>query len=308
MVFIVKLPGRGSRANTPEASNTPTSELPPSSTANLVPTSSTTSVPETANVPSAGAEVPSTTSEKLENAQSDPQQPPPSASPGAELDILLAPSVLHHRYVRGVDKSLIVERPERIRAVLLGIATAIGKVGVDARPPLPSTEPSTTGPVKSQPAADAEDDLVARLGSMSMTQNAGALQDQAEQRQRFRVLHSHQSLTLDPPHPAVAFAHAHAEETVAVLESAYQQAREKRRGGPSPSLLSQSSDYLTRSDANGRETTPMPATATNQQQPSESQPGLENAATAPTTKMVSHAAYLEYLCSRAPDHPPLSRA
>ena len=44
----------------------------------------------------------------------------------SKLDVLLAPSVLKHRYVRGVDKSNIVERPQRIRAVLLGIAGVYG--------------------------------------------------------------------------------------------------------------------------------------------------------------------------------------
>ncbi len=119
----------------------------------------------------------------------------PDTPAAAELDILLAPSVLKHRYVRGVDKSLIVERPERIRAVLLGIATAIGKSSTsDHHPPLlPSSIPtnafqtsptpasrslpaadatSTTAPplpsIKAPSAVDDDDDLVARLNSLSV--------------------------------------------------------------------------------------------------------------------------------------------
>ncbi|SJX65236.1 related to HOS3-Trichostatin A-insensitive homodimeric histone deacetylase (HDAC) [Sporisorium reilianum f. sp. reilianum] len=315
MVFIVKIPNR-SRANTPEASNTPSTEHPPSQPASTM----------------------------------DAQTPTSAAMPAmpAELDVLLAPSVLNHRYVRGVDKSLIVERPERIRAVLLGIATAIGKSASDQHPPLPShtVQPSPTStskaallhssdadapslsltqsrdaatvdsaPTPSLPAAptqnkddDDDDDLVARLNSLSMQANS-APQSTAPTRQKFRVLHSTRSLPLDPPHPAVAFTHAHADEKVTQLESAYGQAKKKRRDAQRPTSPPTSAStpvpnpvpHAADADRAEREATPTPASVMPEllHPPQQQQPEAPAAST-------SHAAYLEYLCSRAPDHPPLS--
>ena len=281
----------------------------------------------------------------------------PQAQAAAALDVLLAPSVLNHRYVRGVDKSLIVERPERIRAVLLGIATAIGKTDSDSHqhPPLPasisnqsfqpcfpSTSKSTsTGPqhnvsgtavasfshASSNDAAtfeatptlapfisapsqttddDDDDDLIARLNSLSMQANPAQQSAPSARQQPFRVLHSTRSLSLDPPHPAVAFTHAHSDELVSRLESAYEHANNKRRDAriASANVTPQATTDITHAtDAlnTQRETTPTPASfGTLPLQPQHSE-----APSNPTTSM-SHAAYLEYLCSRAPNHPPLS--
>ncbi|TKY88380.1 hypothetical protein EX895_002732 [Sporisorium graminicola] len=330
MVFIVKIPNR-SRANTPEASNTPSNEHAPA---------------QPASVPDARAPVPSSTSTSASM---------PAASSAAELDVLLAPSVLNHRYVRGVDKSLIVERPERIRAVLLGIAAAIGKSSSDQRqhPPLPqstttySFQPSPTSvsksvlphqdtmatssslasshdspavgvyatPSSALPAApaqsnDDDDDLIARLNSLSVQADLTP-QPPVQIRQKFRVLHSTRSLSLDPPHPAVAFTHAHADEKVTLLESAYEVAKKRRREAQPNAATQQfstssgSSNQLPhvgdalRAD---REGTPTPASLMSASVPTQQFPEGPTISTAST----SHAAYLEYLCSRAPNHAPFS--
>lgn len=186
------------------------------------------------------------------------------------LDVLLAPSVLQHRYVRGVDKSLIVERPERIRAVLLGIAAAIGKDG-DQHPPLPTAGESP------------DDDLVAKLGSLSMKTDAAVTQ-------RYRVLHSTRSISLQPPHPAVAFTHAHADDQVTLQESAYEQARQKRKAARTQ-LDSLPNPALPAAPKEEGNATPTP-TAVSEQKP------------IPT----SHAAYLDHLCSNAPNQPPAPQA
>ncbi|GAC94688.1 histone deacetylase complex protein [Pseudozyma hubeiensis SY62] len=341
MVFIVKIPNR-SRANTPEASNTPSNEsVPP------LPTMSHQAfqmdvgqAPLPAPTASAGMDVPGAASSSLLPVTSAEASTPPTQL-GAELDILLAPSVLNHRYVRGVDKSLIVERPERIRAVLLGIATAIGKTTSDRpqQPPLPThttqhsptkapiqqqnvfdlSTPSqlsaTTSAATAQPAsanhtsATEDDDLVARLSSLTVQSQSLQVQQPAvtAQLQKFRVLHSTRSLPLDPPHPAVAFAHAHSDELVTVLESAYDQAKQKRRDARAASSMPPSAalrSSLDPADAKPeRETTPTPASiASDPSLQQQAQPGPSPISPVRT----SHAAYLEYLCSRAPNHPPLS--
>ncbi|CDW96769.1 hypothetical protein [Sporisorium scitamineum] len=293
MVFIVKIPNR-SRANIPEASNTPSTEHPPT---------------QPASTTDAQTPLPSNTSTNTSMRDS---------TTAAELDVLLAPSVLNHRYVRGVDKSLIVERPERIRAVLLGIATAIGKSTSDQpqHPPLPTSvsnhafQPSppsvseaifpnqtVSGTAASSssltmshdaPTVDAtptsalqaaptqkndddDDDLVARLNSLSV-QSDTAPQATAQTRQKFRVLHSTRSLPLDPPHPAT-----------------------------SASTNAPNADALEAE----REATPTPASSmTESLQPQQTQQQQEEPSTSTTS--TSHAAYLEYLCNRAPNHPPFS--
>ncbi|EST08158.2 Histone deacetylase domain protein [Kalmanozyma brasiliensis GHG001] len=259
---------------------------------------------------------------------------PNPAHSAAELDVLLAPSVLNHRYVRGVDKSLIVERPERIRAVLLGIATAIGKSSTtEQHPPLPTsvsnnafqTSPTPASRWSGASASDAsvpplpfikapaqgndDDDLVARLNSLSV-QGDAAQATSSQTQQKFRVLHSTRSLPLDPPHPAVAFAHAHSDELVTVLESAYDQAKQKRRDAraaipeplqiPAANLSNPSLSNPDHAKAE-REATPTPSSIMTD--PQQQQKDVFTGASTPRT---SHAAYLEYLCSRAPNHPPFS--
>lgn len=298
MVFIVKIPNR-SRANTPETTTTPSAETPMSSatggaylearTPPHLPASNDAAVQSSGSTEHEGVASTSTDKDTRASSTTLPQRA------AAELDVLLAPSVLNHRYVRGVDKSLIVERPERIRAVLLGIATAIGKSTVEqpanSTPPLPAPASSTFSAAQPQseatsssistvPSTNDDDDLVSRLNSLSV-QNQATTQTQ----QRFRVLHSTRSLPLDPPHPAVAFAHAHSDELVTVLESAYDQAKQRRRDAH----LQNSSEMK-----GEREATPTPSSL---------------AATTPAAEVerTSHAAYLEYLCRRAPNQPPLSQ-
>ena len=103
------------------------------------------------------------------------------------LDILLAPSVLRHRYVRGVDKSSIVERPERIRAVLLGIAGAYGLY--EAMPKAAK--------------AETPDDLASMLSGMDMNK------ERPTESPAMRAFVSRRSVALDDTEPALAYVHAH---------------------------------------------------------------------------------------------------
>ncbi|WFC99203.1 histone deacetylase [Malassezia yamatoensis] len=109
----------------------------------------------------------------------------PSTQPA--LDVLLAPSVLQHRYVRGVDKSNIVERPERIRAVLLGISGVMG------------LEQNSTKTSKSE----SPDDLAALFSGMNM--NRGSL----SQTSALSVYSCQRSLPLDTSCKALAYVHGH---------------------------------------------------------------------------------------------------
>ena len=234
MVFIVKIPNR-SRGGTPD----PSAPAPPS------------------------------TEEGPAQSQSQSNAEPQAA---AAVDVLLAPSVLKHRYLRGVDKSLIVERPERVRAVLLGVAGAIGQLA-ERPPPTPL------------PSSDDPDDLVARLGSLSVNNAPSDTAMRIPSPVPVRVLHSTRSLALDPPHPAVAYVHAHSDETVQMLDPLYANKRGetivKREMDHDPTITS----------------TPLAPS------PSTQDKAISSSATAET----SHAAYLAYLCSLAPNQPPVSQ-
>ncbi|KAL4402622.1 histone deacetylase [Malassezia pachydermatis] len=139
-----------------------------------------TSMPSTPG-PAPGDE----TSQNLPRTPPAAEPPTPAPSKAAALDILLAPSVLRHRYVRGVDKSNIVERPERIRAVLLGIA---GVQGMGEK--LAATKPKS------------DDDVAAMLAGMSIAERESVL----------RVFTTTRTLRLSEPSVALADVHAHESE------------------------------------------------------------------------------------------------
>lgn len=70
--------------------------------------------------------------------------------------VFLQSACLQHRYIRSSDLSTIVERPERLRAVNIGLAAAIAHLE-DAHP---SSQSSAT------------DELVAALGSLNLGADA----------------------------------------------------------------------------------------------------------------------------------------
>lgn len=212
MVFIVKLPARGSAQREAQETREPGTE------GEYVVKTEGTPVAEPSIVQSAGGvhgqeQAPSQVlgvqtptkpgvgvqaEEPLPRAEFDapvagavpatPTTPPKAqASPQRALDILLAPSVLRHRYVRGVDKSAIVERPERIRAVLLGIAAVYGQWDSGKAP-----------------KAETPDDLAAMLSGMDMNVEAPVAD--------LRLLLATRTLPLDVSDPALAFVHAHKDE------------------------------------------------------------------------------------------------
>ncbi|KAJ1586069.1 hypothetical protein NDA12_004608 [Ustilago hordei] len=291
MVFIVKIPNR-SRGNTPEASNTPASKQAPNMDAQTLPPQAATSDNGFLQASNTMAQYSQayTTSGASSASVNVPHSPDAQSQHGAELNVLVAPTVLNHRYVRGMDKSLIVERPERIRA--------FQSSGLEG----PASS-STAAPTINTPAQD-DDDLVARLNSLSVN-STSSQQDAAQApQQKFRVLHSTRYLPLDPPHPAVAFTHVHSDELAQVLERAYDQAKQRRRDAhaavPDPNA-GPSSRHSAIEVKPEREATPTPYSVAD----IASQPAAESA---PTTQRTSHAAYLKYLCARAPNHPPVSHA
>lgn len=143
------------------------------------------------------------------------------------LDVIVAPAVLAHRYVRGTDISLIVERPERVRAVLLGVSALLGRLGAEEDLPPAAAERSRN--------TDA-DSLAAQMAHMSVD-NPQLPQEPVPSEALpppIQVLHSVRSIPLHPPHPALAAVHSHEEEIVESLLPEYEE-RRRARHSKSPS-------------------------------------------------------------------------
>ncbi|OCF78604.1 histone deacetylase HOS3 [Kwoniella mangroviensis CBS 8886] len=79
-----------------------------------------------------------------------------TTSTSSPIGLFIQPACLQHKYIRHANSSHIFERPERLRAVLLGVAAAIARLeDVD-----PTTQPAT--------AQSNADDLSGLLSSLSI--------------------------------------------------------------------------------------------------------------------------------------------
>ena len=116
--------------------------------------------------------------------------------PTEETAVFLQDICLQHRFIRSRDTSAIVERPERLRAVNIGLAAAIAH--------LEETLAATKiEPVDTLPVASASDDLVAALGRMNLAQGGDPLESQSSP---VSVIKSTASVDMFN-HPAVKFIH-----------------------------------------------------------------------------------------------------
>ncbi|KAJ6544597.1 Arginase/deacetylase [Mycena vulgaris] len=89
---------------------------------------------------------------------------PPKNSHNAKPAIFLQDACFQHRYMRSRDKSAIVERPERLRAVTIGLAAAISRLeGV-----------ATANEGIGNPKPLDPDDLVAQLGRLNIESSVAA--------------------------------------------------------------------------------------------------------------------------------------
>lgn len=204
MVFIVKLPARKA-AQAQDSTAAPTEGVGASDVQEAL---------ETVTVAPVKSEVPAT---EPSTSIPDPPRTPDKAydqPKRAELDVLLAPSVLRHRYVRGVDKSNIVERPERIRAVLLGLAGAHGM-----------SEKLCSGPAR----LDA--DVSTMMASMSVEEREGTV----------LVWKTTRTLSLDTPEAALVDVHGHAGEPAVYSLSTDYAPTDQSESGPSMHLARMSS-------------------------------------------------------------------
>jgi histone deacetylase HOS3 len=81
--------------------------------------------------------------------------------------IFIQDACFQHRFIRSRDTSAVVEKPERLRAVKLGLAAAIAHVEGAASTSFATTQ-QITNVVPTEPIDPQADDLTAALGRMNL--------------------------------------------------------------------------------------------------------------------------------------------
>ncbi|GBE84828.1 Arginase/deacetylase [Sparassis crispa] len=159
--------------------------------------------------------------------------------------IFLQKACLQHRYIRSKDNSNIVERPERLRAVHIGLAAAIAHLeDAIASSGDPLSKPGATHAANTTPDPD---ELASALGKLKLSSASSlAAQDQAY---RIPVSFVHSSASVDIlDNPAVKFIHGDIERDVYLedLKTWAQDSHDKIAKGESelPDHLPQGDLYL----------------------------------------------------------------
>ncbi|PPR03751.1 hypothetical protein CVT26_005791 [Gymnopilus dilepis] len=174
--------------------------------------------------------------------------------------IFIQNACLQHRYIRSKDKSNIVERPERLRAVNIGLAAAVARLeelfsSADAAKSSPKikVEDASNGSQASPPSSDpaaAADDLAATMEQLKIGATPGpSIPSSPSLRTNFPVSFIQTQATLDIlSHPAVKFIHGDIDADVYLenLVNWVKQSKEKIANGNSeiPEGLSQGDLYL----------------------------------------------------------------
>lgn len=148
-------------------------------------------------------------------------------SPPTKPAIFLQDACFQHRYIRSRDLSAIVERPERLRAVTIGLSAAISRL---------------EGTVRSQTLAKPldPDDLAAQLARLNMESNSSS------SGQPVSIVRSSASVDI-LSHPAVKYVHGDIDGDV-YLENLVRWIRESKdkidnEGSEIPENLSQGDLY-----------------------------------------------------------------
>ncbi|KAI0632257.1 Arginase/deacetylase [Trametes polyzona] len=118
--------------------------------------------------------------------------------------VYLQEACLQHRYIRTRDTSHIVERPERLRAVNVGLAAAVARLE-EVAPPASASGPKTTAP-----AEEDADELTKALGKLQLTAPS---RTPFTTRAPVSINHSEASVDI-LNHPAVKFVHGDIERDV----------------------------------------------------------------------------------------------
>jgi histone deacetylase HOS3 len=112
--------------------------------------------------------------------------------------VYIQDACLQHRYIRSKDRSEVVERPERLRAVKLGLATAIARLEEIA--PAGDTHLAAT-PGNEEDVNEGDDKLVASIARLNLASDSPKSTNLL-----IPVIQSSASVDISI-HPAVKFVH-----------------------------------------------------------------------------------------------------
>ncbi|GAA6032029.1 hypothetical protein JCM8097_003395 [Rhodosporidiobolus ruineniae] len=154
--------------------------------------------------PSASQWTPLATLDASTAALAAPTSLSSSSPPLPRTSILFQPACLGHRYIRNSDIGTIVERPERIRAVKVGVAAAFAR--------LEGREGKGRWEAPVERSEKGEDELDELLGGLSLAEGAKKADKKGKGRAKnvfgggpFDILESSSILGVD--HPAVRLVH-----------------------------------------------------------------------------------------------------
>ena len=128
--------------------------------------------------------------------------------------VYLQEACLRHQFIRSKDTSTVVERPERLRAVNVGIAAVLARTSCDTA--------STPGPTTSNKDEQNEDDLASAIGKL----NIGESSARGSARSFIEVVKSSAKVNI-LDHAAVKYIHGDIEGDV-YLEKLIKLSRESR--------------------------------------------------------------------------------
>jgi histone deacetylase HOS3 len=113
--------------------------------------------------------------------------------------VYIQDACLQHRYIRSKDRSEVVERPERLRAVKLGLATAIARLEEIA--PVGDTN-LAADPSNEEDINEGDDKLVASIARLNLASDS----PKSTKNLLIPVIQSSASVDISI-HPAVKFVH-----------------------------------------------------------------------------------------------------
>jgi len=146
------------------------------------------------------------------------------------LTVILQPKCLLHRFIRSKDASTVVERPERLRAVDVGIAAAAARLEEYQRR---ASRADVKDEADDLSAADSLTDSLSRLAISPSSSDAGQLAD-PRATTSFNIVTASASTRLDIlNHESVRFIHGEAHEYVEKLIAWASSSEEKIRAGES---------------------------------------------------------------------------
>jgi len=112
------------------------------------------------------------------------------------VTVFLQPSCLQHRYIRNKDRSNVVERPERLRAISVGVAAIKARLDAQTQTQAPDHDATPRG------EQEEGDDLAAAINKLTLSSTVTSPSSTSP----IKITQSNASISI-LNHPATKFIH-----------------------------------------------------------------------------------------------------